>query len=190
MTDSYDNTDISDVFPDDLKLLIEKVYELAGLLEVAGRDQDARLSLGSSICRKAGSIVDSCRSLFPEQEAKIPDFTEDFVYVCDDEDSIGEAAYSIPDEEPDPGPEQPAGPASVCRAVVKPLCRRSVFSINDRFLFARELFGGSLSRFDACIAHADALSSLADVNAYLASFGWNPEEVTTRRFLEILTARF
>lgn len=190
MTDSHDNTDISDVFPDDLKLLIEKVYELAGLLEVTGRDPDARLSLSSSICKKAGFIAGSCRSLFPEHEAENSGFTEDFVYVRDDEDSIGGSAYSIPDAEPGPEPERPVSPASECPAVVKPVCRRSVFSINDRFLFARELFGGSLSRFDACIAHADALSSPGDVNAYIASFGWNPDEAATRRFLEILTARF
>lgn len=72
---------------------------------------------------------------------------------------------------------------------VNPLRNRGrLFSINDRFLFAREIFGGSLKNFDKCMNELITLDSYDEAEEYMMD-EWNldPERSEGIRFLSIIS---
>ena len=62
--------------------------------------------------------------------------------------------------------------------------------INDRFLFIRELFANSSSKFENTIAILDKLSTIQEAVGYLKdNFKWNKTE-TSQKFLILVKRRF
>lgn len=66
-----------------------------------------------------------------------------------------------------------------------------LFSINDRFLFAREVFGGKLANFDTAIDEIITLDSYDEAEEYMIS-EWNldPESSEGIRFLAVIAKLF
>lgn len=68
---------------------------------------------------------------------------------------------------------------------------RKAFSLNDRFRFRRELFGGDESRMSKAINDLNALSSFEDSVAYLnEELKWNMEDEAVADFIKLLEKRF
>lgn len=68
---------------------------------------------------------------------------------------------------------------------------RKAFSLNDRFRFRRELFGGSEDRMNSAINELNKLSSLEESLSYLKNdLNWNTEEAPVADFIKLLEKRF
>ncbi len=69
--------------------------------------------------------------------------------------------------------------------------RGRLFSINDRFLFAREIFGGNLKNFDRCMDEIITLDSYDEAEEYMID-EWNLDAETPGgiRFLSIISKLF
>lgn len=164
---------------DKLSGLIDEVYELAGLLEVARRSADLPPSLPRLIAGKARAIADACP------------FTEDAVRVNDVEKNVNVVEESKEVEEkcdvstPTSAPAET--PAFAETSVTADACGHArkipKITLNDRFLFARELFGGSQSELRG------ALEILAGdpgaVRQFAADRGWDPENPEVIRFISL-----
>lgn len=68
---------------------------------------------------------------------------------------------------------------------------RSLFSINDRFRFSRELFGGSTRRFDDSLKFLDIALDYNEVEDYfIDDQKLDPEDPVVKEFLDILSRSF
>lgn len=68
---------------------------------------------------------------------------------------------------------------------------RSAFSINDAFLFRREIFGGSRPRFEEAVEHLAALPSLEALRDYLVEeLGLDLDETPGKEFYGIVQGLF
>ena len=86
--------------------------------------------------------------------------------------------------EPQPEPENKA-------FRIAPAALRQAFSINDAFLFRREIFGGSKESFDEAIAHMANLNSRRALQEYLVEdLGLNLNESPGREFYDTLEVFF
>lgn len=66
-----------------------------------------------------------------------------------------------------------------------------LFSVNDRFLYARELFGGNLKKFDAAIDGVITLDNYDEAEEYFVSeWGIDPESPTGMRFLATISKMY
>ncbi|MDE6549520.1 MAG: hypothetical protein K2L22_11040 [Muribaculaceae bacterium] len=80
--------------------------------------------------------------------------------------------------------------------VVKPAFKRqtklkSAFSLNDRFLYARELFEGNMKMFDSTLDFIDGIEEYSIIEDYFyGELEWDPENVTVASFMEILRPHF
>lgn len=68
---------------------------------------------------------------------------------------------------------------------------RKAFSLNDRFRFRRELFGGDEDKMNKVIADLNQLCSYEDSIAYINNvLKWNTEEASVADFIKLLEKRF
>ncbi|MDY4552785.1 MAG: hypothetical protein SPD54_13450 [Parabacteroides sp.] len=68
---------------------------------------------------------------------------------------------------------------------------RKAFSLNDRFRFRRELFGGNEEQMNQVITDLNELHSLNESLAYLQNrLQWNPDEAAVADFIHLLEKRF
>lgn len=99
-----------------------------------------------------------------------------------------------PEPEPEPQPEvvsepQPEPENKAFR--IAPSALRQAFSINDAFLFRREIFGGSKESFDEALAHMANLNSRRALQEYLVEdLGLNLNESPGREFYDTLEVFF
>lgn len=115
--------------------------------------------------------------------------------VKDDE---AEGSEEAPAEEPD-GTDVPADAIVVeddsaaqraARAEGTRDIRRNL-TLNDKFMFRRELFGGSAEEFNDTLDLISAMSSYAEAREYLCDdLAWDPENPTVKEFLNLVTNYF
>ena len=122
-------------------------------------------------------------------EDKPEDDPED---IADDtpEDMPESEAEDLPVEETDEDGEEETEDMGTVPAERPPLRRR--FSLNDRFRFSRELFGGNPGRFDETLRKLDTMDTADDAEDYLIEvLGWDPDDddIATE-FIEIIRAGF
>ncbi len=64
---------------------------------------------------------------------------------------------------------------------------KSSFSLNDRFLYGRELFGGNMKAFDSTIEYIEGIDDFSLIEEYFYDeLGWNREDANVAAFMEIL----
>lgn len=64
---------------------------------------------------------------------------------------------------------------------------KSAFSLNDRFLYARELFGGNMKAFDSALDKIEAIDDNPTIEEYFYNeLGWDREDANVASFMEIL----
>lgn len=105
-----------------------------------------------------------------------------------------------PEPEPEPEPESEPQPEVVSEPQpepekkafrIAPAALRQAFSINDAFLFRREIFGGSKESFDEALAHMANLNSRRALQEYLVEdLGLNLNESPGREFYDTLEVFF
>lgn len=68
---------------------------------------------------------------------------------------------------------------------------KSVFSLNDRFLYARELFNGNMKMFDSTLDFIEGIEDYSIIEDYFYSeMEWDPENGHVASFMEILRPHF
>lgn len=144
-----------------LRVLAEREHpEAAEALERKSEDFNA----------KVRALLDHYRpTVVKEDEAEAAEMPDSFDAVA-----FMDAAMTAPEAEPEELPEIP-DPAVVeteapqQQTPVRPRVELSrVFSINDRYRYTHELFGGNMQRFQDALAAMSRMGSFADVKAYLS----------------------
>lgn len=64
---------------------------------------------------------------------------------------------------------------------------RKAFTINDRFRFRRELFGGDDKAFVAAIDRMNQCSDYSEIEAYISTLGWPADNEDAMAFKEIVS---
>ena len=68
---------------------------------------------------------------------------------------------------------------------------RKAFSLNDRFRFRRELFGGNEEKMNKAISDLNDVSSYEESVTYLNKvLNWNIEDASVADFIKLLEKRF
>ena len=85
--------------------------------------------------------------------------------------------------------EEPAAPIRVDEKFQRNLSKdiRKAFSVNDRFLYQRELFAGSASAMDTALDHIEMMSSYGNAELYFYSqLHWDRENEVVQDFMNIV----
>ncbi|GAB6395331.1 MAG: hypothetical protein MdMp024_1643 [Bacteroidales bacterium] len=65
------------------------------------------------------------------------------------------------------------------------------FSVNDRFYFLKELFGGDMEKMNRVVADLNAMQTFEEAAGYLhETMKWDKENATVTEFLKLLKKRF
>lgn len=96
------------------------------------------------------------------------------------------------DEQLETLPKQPELPDTQPKTVAKPLNNdiRNCFSLNDKFLFLRELFNGNTTKMNLVIDNLNAKSSPNECREYMESLGWSFENQTVTELWTCVERRF
>lgn len=193
--------------------LLNKAIEIEGLIRIL-RDGDAAPEVISLLKEKTASLsaeVVSIEVPVPAEsfERQIPEapVSEDSGRSVPRPGGAEEAApaaiatstsadddiiLSLDDDVPlqQPAPRMPSSAAVFAAAKDIPSLK-SLFSLNDRFLFSRELFGGDMKMFDSTLKFLEGIKDFSDIEDYFYSeLEWNPEDANVASFLEILRPHF
>ncbi len=97
------------------------------------------------------------------------------------------------DKEAEPQTEAPCcNIEEVSTAITQTQCNdlRKIFTINDRFRFRRELFGGDDSAFMSAVDTLSAMSSLKEADEYLSSMPWDHDSEAVAEFMTLISNFF
>lgn len=123
--------------------------------------------------------TDNLRMEEAEREETASEADDDILLTLDDDD----------DDEPEPEatPEPASEPVS---DAAKAPNYKSRFSLNDRFLYARELFNGDMKMFDASIRAIEGVKDFSVVEDYFYNeLDWNREDPTVKAFMDTLAGK-
>lgn len=201
-----------------LSEMLDKVYELEGLVMLALSRDDSRESIERLINVKIGELGSSTdvSAIHPSGGG----FDFDASYNLEEPEP--EAAVEIPAPAaavevaaPAPAVEIPA-PVPVSAPAVEPpviapapqtpapanqaetpaparsgVAGRLVFSINDRYRYRRELFGGNDAAFSDALSRVAAMDSYDEAEGYfLDDCQWDPERPEVVDFMGVLRKYF
>ena len=148
-------------------MLLDRVYELEGLLLLMEQRNDLPDNFRNLIIDKARSILAEAEKMEMSPKPEEPTTTPI--------DQITPIA-----------PITPTAPAPAPNTT--PSIR---FPLNDRIRFSRELFGGDTARFDSTIAFVESLPEWPDVEDYFyADLAWDPARPEVAEFTEMLRHLF
>lgn len=204
---------------EEIKEILNKIYEAEGLLELMRLRQEKSLEIYPMIVERLAEVnrlVGAMKVDKPVQETReettvieTPDSEdapdENFEYDLDDEpkpDDESRFDYQ-PEYQPEPETEQefktePVEPESVVRseptvnlnANEQPK-KRPALCLNDRFRFRRALFGGSDSELNAVLDRIATLRDFEDAENYLyGELGFEPDDEVVADLMEIVKSYF
>lgn len=67
---------------------------------------------------------------------------------------------------------------------------RKMFTINDRFRFRRELFGGNDDVFNTVIRQLSASPTFADAESYISSLDFDKDSDIAKEFIAVVSTHF
>lgn len=181
-----------------LSEMLDLTYELEGLLHIGVTRSALPPRLNQLIVAKLNAIVALADDpATPDELAREDSYAgnpiaEDSSQVPLAEESV--LQYAEPEDEHAgeiEGEDEMTGDVETPEAHAEPRNRGRLFSINDRFLYARELFGGKLENFDAAINEIITLDSYDEAEDYLVSeWDIDPESSYGMRFLAVISKLF
>ncbi|MDE6290901.1 MAG: hypothetical protein K2M16_05165 [Muribaculaceae bacterium] len=147
---------------------------------------------------------------------KIDNMTEDDIDLTEEDDIVLDFGESSDDSEentePSASAEDPTAPFSVeateapeasqpekteeAKVIVAPKSKSQVklkplFSLNDRFLYARELFDGNMKMFDSTLEFIEGIEEYSVIEDYFYSeLEWDAENSHVAAFMNILRPHF
>lgn len=132
----------------------------------------------------------------PESEGNEEDDTDDDILLTfeeEEESVLGKELPSDTEGDPDEGKQQEGNKEdAVAKSGFKRQSKlKSAFSLNDRFLYSRELFEGNMKMFDSTLEFIDGIEDYSIIEDYFYNeLEWDPENATVISFMEILRPQF
>lgn len=191
--------------------LLDKVYELEGLLSIALSRDEIPQRLEEMIAARIEELAgyQENRKNLENQENREnrenrenQENQENLIYrdnqdnpdnldKSDNPDNSDDSYYIVEDDEPEPiTPITPITPI----APPPPSPRqtgRLVFSINDRYRYRRELFGGVDADFNDALSRVAAMDSYDEAEEYfIDELQWDPERPEVVDFMAVLRNYF
>ena len=180
-----------------LRTLLDRIYELEGLVHLAMQREDVARDFIRLISDKGNDVAAMCNALSeasgsgsstgtPQYDsgmtAPLPDLQLEEYEIIEDRDSDpGREAASVAKD--DKGGLQPA--------VSEAKNGKLVFSINERFRFKKELFSNSDVDFNNTLALVASMDNYEEAEEYfLNEEGFDIANPLVREFLEVLKRYF
>lgn len=145
--------------------------------------------------------ADDLRMEEAEREENATETDDDILLTLDDDDQPEPEPEPEPESEtepePAPAPEPTPAPARSARPAKEDASDagkapnyKSRFSLNDRFLYARELFNGDMKMFDASVRAIEGVKDFSVVEDYFYNeLDWNREDPTVKAFMDTLAGK-
>lgn len=149
--------------------------------------------------------ADDLRMEEAEREENTTETDDDILLTLDDDDQPEPEPESDPESDPEseqepalePTPAPTPEPARPARPVKEEASEagkapnyKSRFSLNDRFLYARELFNGDMKMFDASVRAIEGVKDFSVVEDYFYNeLDWNREDPTVKAFMDTLAGK-
>ncbi|MCH5225627.1 MAG: hypothetical protein J1D77_06480 [Muribaculaceae bacterium] len=164
---------------DKIRKLIDKVYELEGLLHLSLKREDASGDFLRLIAKKGREVGALCESLPGEEKGRgAVDNSEETEAGSPSAFSLDE--YSIDEENEEENKAEKTGGRG-----------KLVFSINERFRFKKELFRNSDADFNTTLALVASMDSYDEAESFfLDEEGFDKNQPAVREFLEIIKKYF
>lgn len=161
--------------------LLAQVSDIETLLQDTQRHNDnvlATLKVKLDILKQ--QVRDIEKELNTNNITVEPKPLEDFKPIVKPEPKVEHV--STPEPKPEPKPVPKPEPARDIMAT---------FSINDRFLFLRELFDGDEQRFNETISRMQGMSDINHVQNFMTDIlNWNPSDDVVKEFTRIVSMSF
>lgn len=162
-------------------MLIDRVYELEGLLLLLQQRKDLTQSFKDIIVNKSRAILEEAELLQTSEAAPLAAETEfeeaAEAFPDSPETEAAEQAIPISENIPAVAQQKPGGSAA----------GKIRFPINERIRFSHELFAADTARFNSTVAYVESLPDWTDVEDYFYSeLQWDPSEKNVADFIEML----
>lgn len=168
---------------DKLRDLLDKTYELEGLVHLALKREDLKEDFLHLIAKKGKSLATICES-FDFSDLHNPDSEVNNGSHFPDEYSIDEEETD--DEEIDDSDDSSGDDRSKNKRRGK-----LVFTINERYRFKKELFDGSDADFNNTLALVASMEDFDEAEEYFISEeGFNMRNPVVREFMDIIKKYF
>lgn len=152
--------------------LLVNLYELEGLLLLAKQKEEIPEDLKALITKKWNAVESVVKPMAPREDFQF--------YALEEEPEEVEVEVREPATPTEPEVRNVA-PESASKRVAAPC------SLNDKFLFIREIFSGSGSRFDNALAELARFENADEAVAYFeGKYDIDPESEAGERFLDMV----
>lgn len=171
----------------DLEHLINMNVEIEGLLRVLdNRDNISARELLTDKIKAYNALLDAFLATPAESQPEVVEFVTDSVPVeMDSEVVVLEDKPIDPESVPQYNPEE-VRPATV-QAVHHNTNLSKAFTLNDRFRFKRELFGGNDADFTDTLQLLSEMETYGEAEDYLMNdMMWDRDSDSVKDFLSIL----
>lgn len=134
-----------------------------------------------------------------DEEARGENASTEAYQTLEEESESDDIMLSVGDEDSPEAPAEEAPkyeekPRTTARTAEKPVATKNLrqyFSLNDRFLYARELFHGDMKMFDNTLRQLDGIEKFQDVEEYFfKELDWDPDQRFVADFMETLRNHF
>ena len=180
--------------------MLDLAFELEGLLNLALTREELPAELENLIDTKIRHLSaaglpevhpqekrEASEKKTPTEEAQAPKAPASGIAeapASEVSDIFSGPFYALTDDEDDSADEKP-------RRGERHRRKKPVFSLNDRFLFIRELFGGDAKAFNVALNFLAEADSAEEAETYLRARGINPDDrETDARFMEVVRAYY
>lgn len=161
--------------------LLEKTIEIEGIIRIL-RDGHPTPETYALLRKKATELSALIANLQPKSDkAETSNISteQDDILLSFDSEEDSQAVYT-PDSAISGNKvnEQHAGERKSLKAI---------FSLNDRYLYSRELFGGNMKMFDATLDFIEGVENYSDIEDYFYNeLEWDPDNSVVATFLDTL----
>ena len=114
-------------------------------------------------------------------------------FMVESEKNLEDNLEEEPEEEPteESKEESKEEPKEEIKVNTTPKDIYKVFTINDKFLYRRELFGNSDAQYREALDLISRMDSFEEVQDYfLNDLGWNPEDANAKSFLDTIDKKY
>lgn len=163
--------------------LLEKAIEIEGIIRIL-RDGHPSPETYALLNRKAAELSAEVATLQPQTQVAESTSTEpDDIMLSFDTEEETPVASSTGTIFSDNKEKE--------HSTSEKKCLKSIFSLNDRYLYSRELFGGDMKMFDTTLGFIEGVEYFSDIEDYFYNeLEWDPDNNVAATFLDTLRPHY